>query len=723
MGKTRWGAQRDDWKKLVALGLSEDLLPVVSNPGAKIAENSTMKQLGKTPSRYNDRAQVVGIGQWTAKKPHPREIEAWTEEPDYGICLQTRLVRALDIDVDDMDKAAAIEAFVDNWLAVALPVRRREGSGKCLMAFRLEGDYSKRTVKTEGGMVEFLATGQQFIAAGTHPAGKRYEWTWPDGDDFPTLTADQFEDLWFALCEEFAIEAPTERRNTIRDYEYTGEQADDTARFLIENGHALTSGRDGQIFITCPFADGHSTEDNGTSTAYFPAGSGGYDRGHFVCLHASCAKRHDDDFLDAYGLRAKDFEPVIIPADEAAGEPPDWERDKHGRPKSTLYNLRLALERPDICGCRPKYDIFRDEIIFYSRDEQSWRPESDEMFIELRMRLEAMFQFHPIGREIIRDAVLWVAKKAKVDTAVEWLNAQVWDGVPRIENFLARYAGCEDSPYTRAVSLYLWTGLAGRIIEPGIKADMVPVLISPEGFKKTWLIESMAPTPDQFVEIDMTEKDADIARKMRGKLVAEISELRGLRTRESEGILAFISRRFEEWIPKYREFATTFARRLMFIGTTNEEEFLDGVRRHRRWLPARVVERGDVAAVLRDKKQLWAEARERFKADGVLYEKAEKLGDRIRGEFRIRDAWEDVIGDWLDTPDDMTGVKPGDLDFVKSVDVARFGLYMDPKNIKRNDEMKLANAMKALGYAAARPWDEATGKQVRGWRKENADLV
>ena len=28
-----------------------------------------------------------------------RDIEAWSEEPDYGICIQTRRVRGFDIDV------------------------------------------------------------------------------------------------------------------------------------------------------------------------------------------------------------------------------------------------------------------------------------------------------------------------------------------------------------------------------------------------------------------------------------------------------------------------------------------------------------------------------------------------------------------------------------------------------------------------------------------------
>lgn len=111
-------------------------------------------------------------------------------------------------------------------------------------------------------------------------------------------------------------------------------------------------------------------------------------------------------------------------------------------------------------------------------------------------------------------------------------------------------------------------------------------------------MEALSPDPAFFTEISFAEKDDDLARKMRGRLVAEIGELRGLNTKELESIKAFVTRTHENWIPKYREFATQFPRRLVFVGTTNEDEFLADKTGNRRWLPVEV-SKVDVKAIKR----------------------------------------------------------------------------------------------------------------------------
>lgn len=193
MTTNNFGASRDEWAHFaVLLGLTGDLLPVVSNPNAVIDPESSMRALGKTPSRYNGSRRAVGFAKWTQYHATDADVRKWMNEPDYGICLRTREVRALDIDVDDAEEAAAILAA----LPPGLPRRVRSNSHKFLVAFILHGDYTKRKFATKHGIVEFLATGQQFICCGTHSSGARYEWVGGLPDEFPVLTPEQFEEIW-----------------------------------------------------------------------------------------------------------------------------------------------------------------------------------------------------------------------------------------------------------------------------------------------------------------------------------------------------------------------------------------------------------------------------------------------------------------------------------------------------------------------------------------------
>lgn len=174
---SRWGATPEEWDHFSrVLGLTADLLPVVSNPHAKISPCSTLSSLGKTPSIYNRDRQVIGIPGWTDHVATPEDIALWSAEPDYGICVITRAIRALDVDVTDPGMAESILALCKHMMPGPLALRRRANSPKFLLAFWVPGVFGKRTMKTAGGVIEFLADGQQFVACGTHPSGVRYEW-------------------------------------------------------------------------------------------------------------------------------------------------------------------------------------------------------------------------------------------------------------------------------------------------------------------------------------------------------------------------------------------------------------------------------------------------------------------------------------------------------------------------------------------------------------------
>jgi predicted P-loop ATPase len=746
-----YGAREAEWAWATSVIGVEDLLPVVSNPAVPVSPNSKIKAVGKVPSMLNRMGQATGIKDWPQIKPTAAEVRGWQRNPNLGICVQTRgAFKAIDVDITKAEIVQQVMS-ITGMVVGQLPMRARPNSTKCLLVLRLPGDYSKRVIKTAAGNIEFLATGQQFIAAGTHTSGARYEWPGGLPAVIPEVSPAEFEALWQGLQASLGVEAAATARSTVRPTveRVAGDANDPLVDWLADQGWVRSWGADGVAHIRCPFEAEHTDGPDGSETAssYFPRGVGGFELGHFKCLHAHCIGRTDQQFLDGLGLTiADEFTPVpeapvpaVVPASETASS--DWPEpgpmpalDRTGRggtPAPTLANAKALIERPDLLRLRVAYDAFRDMTVVARPDHENgaWKPFADTDYFRFACAYESLGV--RLGRETVRDAVKWAAEENTYDSALQWATGLVWDGMPRIETFLIRYLGCADTPYHRAVARYLWTALAGRCISPGCQADMVPVFISRQGTGKTTLVESLAPTPEMFAEISLEHRDVDLARKLRGKLVAELSELRGLAGKDAEAIRAWLTSKAEEWIPKYQEYATVYQRRFIVVGTTNTEEFLADDTGERRWLPVRVGAT-DREAIRRDCEQLWAEGLVEYRARGVQWQDAEVLAQQVHAEHKVRDPWEPVIAAWLDQgPMDGAGGVPRSLAPVRLVDVLVSAVGLNVKEITRTQELRVARVLRHLGYEkhnmrvenSGSPSEVVGGRVVKAWFSEGARVL
>ncbi|EAA5820656.1 DNA primase [Salmonella enterica] len=359
-----WGATPDEWFHFdLVLGRTDQLLPVVCNPGAAISPDSKLKALGKTPSRYNRDRQVTGISHWTEHIVTEHDFARWSKEPDYGICVRTgHGWLALDCDSEDEDIQADIRKTLVQLLGELPPRRWRANSNKCLYLLAVDGDFRKRIHRLAGdmGIIELLANGQQFVACGTHSSGARIEWDGGLPDEPPVITTDQFETLWQRLADQLPVSVTTEAGSTkMRDRStFTPGATDETANYLDANGWTLLDGANGERYIRCPFEDGHSTSGDPTSTVYFPGGTAGFEQGHFKCLHASCAHRDDGDFLNAIGIRNDDFEDLT--ADEE-GDKPEFVDINTDMTSHFLERFIYVIEGDQVCDLsRPPYQCMMD---------------------------------------------------------------------------------------------------------------------------------------------------------------------------------------------------------------------------------------------------------------------------------------------------------------------------------------------------------------------------
>lgn len=365
------------------------------------------------------------------------------------------------------------------------------------------------------------------------------------------------------------------------------------------------------------------------------------------------------------------------------------ERDKSGGVYATLPNLMTMLAEPEACQWRIRLDEFKSELMFAPvTDSAAWRPIKDTDYTAARIWLEENARFHPVSKDMIRDTMHYVGEQNKMDSAQEWLTSLRWDGIKRIDTFMPKYMGTVNTSYERSVGVYLWTALAGRVMQPGCQVDMAPILVGRQGIGKSQGIKALVPDPSFYVEIRLDEEDDAIARKIRGVLVGEIAELRGLRTSDRDRIKAFMTRTHEKWTPKYMEHSTTFARRLVMFGSTNDDEFLDDTE-NRRWLPVRTTG-VDVKAIERDREQLWAEAYERWLAEGILWQEAEKLGKESRADFETEDNWQRPITEWLELNKDMTSFS--------TADVLTQAIGYDHRQVNRQHELRVSRILPTLGY-------------------------
>jgi hypothetical protein len=337
-----WGATAAAWQHLsVNHGLRADLVPVVANPDAPFSKHSTLKSKGKTPSEYNHRREIVGIKGWPSHEATAAHITRWARDPDLGICVITRRMRAIDVDVTDEAQASAVrrvivEAFLfaEEHDVQEPALRTRGNSARFLMPIWLDGTYPKRIIRTAHGLIEFLGDGQQFVAVSTHQSGQRYEWNGPGGlpavDAIPRLSPDQFERLWAMLQERFGVAPGTEARRggaQPKRPRTLADANDPLLGYLEAKGWVVNYQTDGRVDVRCPWGPGHSVDSGSSSTTYFPAGVGGFQQGHWRCLHASCAQRTDGDFFEAVGYNTEGFPLLLTQAEHdemaAAGALPD----------------------------------------------------------------------------------------------------------------------------------------------------------------------------------------------------------------------------------------------------------------------------------------------------------------------------------------------------------------------------------------------------------------
>lgn len=203
----------------------------------------------------------------------------------------------------------------------------------------------------------------------------------------------------------------------------------------------------------------------------------------------------------------------------------------------------------------------------------------------------------------------------------EYLNNLSWDGVPRVDKLLIDYLGADDTAFNRAVSRKTMCAAAARIMRPGIKFDYMLVLIGQQGIGKSSLFSRLA--GKWFSDSLTTVQSKEAYEQLQGVWIIEMGELAATRKADVESLKHFLSKQTDAFRVAYGKHVTDFPRQCIFVGTTNDREFLKDRTGNRRFWPVPVTGKGvkNIWTDLTDDEigQIWAEALHLWSNGETLY--------------------------------------------------------------------------------------------------------
>ncbi|MBV0893510.1 virulence-associated E family protein [Paracoccus sp. Z118] len=133
-----------------------------------------------------------------------------------------------------------------------------------------------------------------------------------------------------------------------------------------------------------------------------------------------------------------------------------------------------------------------------------------------------------------------------------------------------------------------------------------------------------------------------------GVWIVEIAELNAIGRAEVSRIKAFLTRTTDRFRPPYGRYTVEVPRQCVFAGTVNPDTYLRDETGNRRF--GRCAAAPDVAALARDRDQLWVEAVHLFRSGTIWWiDDPALLADAREAQDRRyqSDAWDDLIEHWL----------------------------------------------------------------------------
>lgn len=307
------------------------------------------------------------------------------------------------------------------------------------------------------------------------------------------------------------------------------------------------------------------------------------------------------------------------------------------------------------------------------------QPDATEM--DIANYFQHNLGFDKITHRLIFSCIQALSKKNARSPMLDWIRSLVWDGVSRLDTWLPRFWGAEDTPYVREICSKWLVSACARLDKPGTKIDWIMIVVGPQKTGKTTMPSILF--PGSSLTLYGEQNDKDLHMLLHSALVVGFDELDSFNRKEASMLKAMVTRCEDSFRPPYGASVETFPRRFTLYGSGNRYEFLQSdPSGYRRYPVVEVRRLLDFAGLEAERSQLWAEAWARYKAGTSKFWEVEGASE-ISEKYSIADPLGDQLLNWIATQcmnKAATNVKDGKLYFNITQALHALGREQDVKN-------------------------------------------
>lgn len=284
----------------------------------------------------------------------------------------------------------------------------------------------------------------------------------------------------------------------------------------------------------------------------------------------------------------------LAPLDPADGTPcqfwfhvNDWPiSNKKGLPIGCIENVKHLIDKN---GIQAQYDVIRKDISIripvesYLIDTEK----NDKM-----TRIISLAAMAGLPTERVPDFVSHIASQNPYNPVAEWITSKPWDGASRLKEFYSTVSAQGDEDDLRRsfketiLKRWMISAIAAAFRPDGVSAHGILVFKGDQYIGKTNWFKSLVPQALKVSRDGMIldPKDKDSVYQVVSNWMVELGELDAtFKKADIAQLKAFITKDQDTIRLPYARFPSNFARRTVFFGSVNENDYLSDPTGNRRF--------------------------------------------------------------------------------------------------------------------------------------------